>query len=53
MGKLKDVTLAIVCGYVLADMFGLPKSDCINVAFISASGPIILFVFGLFEKKMP
>ena len=41
--------LSFVFGYVASDMIGFSKSDCINIAFLTATGPILLFAFELFD----
>jgi hypothetical protein len=49
--KSQYLALAIVLGYVLGDMVGLEKSDCIYLACILSVIPMLEIVGDIFKKS--
>lgn len=52
MNSLQQILLALVSGYVLAEMFKLPYSECIYVACMSAIPPLLIFFTDVFIPKL-
>ncbi len=51
MNNLQQLGLSLVLGYVLGDMVGLEKADCIYAAFLTTIPPLLFIVGDLFKKK--
>ncbi len=51
MNTLQQILFSLVSGYVVAEMFKLQYNDCIFVACMSASAPVIWWFFEKFTKK--
>lgn len=51
MNPLQQILLALVSGYVLAEMFKLPYNECVYVACMSAIAPLLLSTYRKKIKK--
>lgn len=51
MNTLQQILFSLVSGYVVAEMFRLSYSDCIYVACMSASAPVIWWFFERIKPK--
>jgi hypothetical protein len=50
MNILQKALFALVSGYVVSQMFKLPYNDCIYVACVSATVPLIAYLIGKFNR---
>jgi hypothetical protein len=54
MNSLQKLLFALICGYVISQMFGLSYKDSMSVAYISASPILVIWLLDnvtLFRKQ--